>query len=81
MVAVIPAHFIVGGIDAIDRVGIKVFRITVINKRMLRPVTQHHYKACKKKGITQMTSVAFRCTKHMPMQKKINSHSPKVNRV
>jgi hypothetical protein len=39
---------IVFGINTVDGTGIKVIRTIDIDKRMLRPVAQHHYQTGKK---------------------------------
>jgi hypothetical protein len=47
VVSIVPAGVIVFGIDAIDRVFI---RIVGIDERMLRPISEHHHNAGKKEG-------------------------------
>jgi hypothetical protein len=73
MVAIIPAHFIVLGIDAIDSAGKIVFRICFINKRMLCPITQHHYYACKNQRNNKYHQSSFEVY-------KAHSHTKNIKR-
>ncbi len=47
MIAIIPAHLVVFGVDAIDRI---VFEVIKIHKSVLCPVAQHHHHTGKNKG-------------------------------
>ena len=48
VIAVIPADMVILRINTIDGVGIKIVRIGIINKRMLGPIAEHHYKTGNK---------------------------------
>src|SRR5688500_909449 len=49
MITIVPAHFIITGINAINGAGKIILRAVLVNKRMLRTVTQHHKYTGKEK--------------------------------
>src|SRR5688572_3842262 len=46
VISIVPAVLVVHIVDAIVHAAEMTFRITFINKRMLRPVAHHHDQSC-----------------------------------